>query len=140
MSTTLEVNLSEYDSSKFLSVFQSLRHSLENILARNNRIQYYRDSSNILIPYDVVGQELIPLLQPYFATETLDPMYHMNPQYYCFMKYQCVDLWDLILTINQCMCAEEFTQPTVTYLTHDGIQELFIFLQGMQKAFKRSPL
>jgi len=122
------VNLLEYNSARFNSVFDSIKDSRTNILAQNNRQGNYL-IDNILIPNDIVNREVIPLLKNYLAVEPLEKKFYMNPHFYCFKTYNCVDLWDIILKINNCLSCEEFVMDNVKYITEEGIQELFLFLK-----------
>jgi len=129
------IDLSEYDSAKFISIMKSLQHSTTNILARQNRVKFHKNDKNIIFPLDFVKDSVLPHLKPYIETEPLPAKYHMNPQFYCLDKYRCVDLWDIILSVNGCMSSEDFNMPTVKFLNYEGIQELFIFIQKVSNKF-----
>jgi hypothetical protein len=116
------INLQEYDSSKYLSILESIKHGKDNILAKHNREAGFIIERFLIIPYDIINKEIIPLLSHYILSEPLDKMYHMNPQLYAYDKYLCTDLWDIILKINNCYSCEDFTMERVNFLTEEGLQ------------------
>jgi hypothetical protein len=79
--------------------------------------------------YDIITNHLV-LLEDIVYEEMLDPRYRYNSKYLSYDRYGTIDLWHVILVLNQCRGDAEFNKEKVRLLVPSKVDTYFtrIFL------------